>query len=277
MRARRAERRIGDVTTTRTPPPTARPHGAVVEVGGVPTYYEVAGSGDPVVLLHGGLCPAETFDPQAIALAARYRVYVPERPGHGRTPDVDGPITYEAMTRHTIAFMDALGIVSAHVAGWSDGAIVGLLVALRRPMLVRKLVLIDQFVTLEGAPDTYLPTMAGLSPEHLPPELIGLYAALSPDGPEHLPVVFGKLQDLWTHDTGVHLGDLARVAMPTLVLAGDQGAVRLDHLAALLEELPDAQLAVVPGTSHGVPLEKPDLVSRLLVDFFAEEQAPKLF
>ena len=104
-----------------------------------------------MLLLHGGLCTAETFDAQAAALAEQYRVYVPERLGHGRTPDIDGPLTYEAMARHTIAFMDALGIESAHVAGWSDGALVGLLVALRRPLLVRKLALIDQFVTLDGA------------------------------------------------------------------------------------------------------------------------------
>jgi len=67
--------------------------GARVDAGGVPTYYEVRATGDPVVLLHGGMCTAETFDAQAGGLAERHRVYVPERRGHGRTPDVEGPIT----------------------------------------------------------------------------------------------------------------------------------------------------------------------------------------
>ncbi len=262
---------------TASPETTRRPHGDVVIVDGVPTYFEVTGSGDPVVLLHGGLCVAETFDPQTEALAERYRVYVPERHGHGRTPDVTGPITYETMAHHTIGFMDALGLESAHLAGWSDGALVGLLVALRRPMLVRKLVLIEQFVTLDGARPGYLPMMQGLSAQHAPAELVGLYAALSPDGPEHFPVVFDKLHDLWTRDTGVDLADLEHVGVPTLVLAGDDGSMTLDHVARVLRALPEVQLAVVPGTSHGVPLEKPHLVSQLLLDFFADDQPQKLF
>src|SRR6476661_7081003 len=144
-----------DTATTTTTEPASTRNGNYVDVEGVRTYYEVTGTGEPLILLHGGLCPAETFDPLTPVLAERYRVYVPERFGNGRTPDIEGPITYENMAQHTIAFMDVLGIESAHLAGWSDGALVGLLVAMRRPKLVRKLVLIDQFVTLDGAPGAY--------------------------------------------------------------------------------------------------------------------------
>jgi pimeloyl-ACP methyl ester carboxylesterase len=261
------------MTSTTAHPSATRSHGSIVVVDGIPTYYEVQGSGDPVVLLHGGMCSAETFDLHAAALADRYRVYVPERPGHGRTPDVDGPFSYEQMARHTIGLMDLLGIASAHLAGWSDGALVGLLVALRRPLLARSLVLIDQSVTVEGAADDYASMAANLSLEHLP-DLAHTYAALSPDGPDHAPVVFEKLRTLWTADTGVDLSDLARVTVPTLVLAADRGLARLDHLAAVVDALPDAQLAVVPGTTHSLPLEKPDLVVRLLLDFFAIDPIP---
>src|SRR5262245_40207502 len=125
--------------------------GAYLDAGGVHTYYEVRGAGDPVILLHGGMCTAEPFDGQAPALAERYRAYVPERRGHGRTPDVDGPITYEVMARDTIDFIEAAGTGPAHLVGWSDGAIVGLLVALERPELVRKLVLIGQYSNDDGA------------------------------------------------------------------------------------------------------------------------------
>ena len=145
-----------DTTATQHAP--ARVNGAYVDVDGVHTYYEAQGSGAPVILLHGGLCTAETWDAQTPVLAERYRVYVPERHGHGRTPDVDGPITYETMADHTIGFMEALGIESAHLVGWSDGALVALLIALRRPGLVDKLVLLDQFVTLDGAPPATCPS-----------------------------------------------------------------------------------------------------------------------
>jgi pimeloyl-ACP methyl ester carboxylesterase len=256
---------------------TARENGAFVDVDGVATYYEVTGAGDPVLLLHGGMCPAESLDTLVPTLAGRHRVYVAERFGHGRTAAVEGAITYENMAQHTIAFMEAAGVGPASLAGWSDGALVALLVALRRPTLVRKLVLIDQFVTLVDAPPGYLEMMAGMTADTAPEMFVSMYRALSPDGPDHWPVVFEKLRTLWTGDTGVEVADLARVACPTLVLVGDDGCVTFDHLAAIARTLPDAQVAMVPGTSHGLPLEKPDLVNRLLLDFLGEPQVEKLF
>ncbi len=81
-----------------------------VDAGGLRTYYEVEGTGDPLVLLHGGLTTIETFGGLTPTLAQHYRVYLPERRGHGRTPDVEGPITYEIMAQDTIAFMAAVGL-----------------------------------------------------------------------------------------------------------------------------------------------------------------------
>jgi pimeloyl-ACP methyl ester carboxylesterase len=80
--------------------------GEYVNAGDVRTYYEVHGSGEPVVLLHGGFGTVESWTMQTPVLAERYRVYVPERRGHGRTPDVEGPITYETMAADTTAFLD---------------------------------------------------------------------------------------------------------------------------------------------------------------------------
>ena len=91
-------------TTVITNEEAATRNGKYVDVDGIRTYYEVTGTGEPVILLHGGLCAAETFDAQTTALAEHFRVYVPERYGHGRTPDIDGAITYENMAQHTIAF-----------------------------------------------------------------------------------------------------------------------------------------------------------------------------
>jgi pimeloyl-ACP methyl ester carboxylesterase len=264
------------MATTTTEPATAR-NGNYVDVEGVPTYYEVTGIGEPVILLHGGLCTAETFDAQTAALAGQYRVYVPERFGHGRTPDIDGPITYENMAQHTIAFIDALGITSAHLVGWSDGALVGLLVAMRRPKLVRKLVFVDQYVTLDGAPAAYAPFMAAMAPETAPPFLVELYAAVSPDGPAHFGTVFEKLHQLWSSETGVELTDLERVTAPTLILNGDDGGMTIEHVGAVRRALPESQLAVVPGTSHGLLMEKPHIANQLILEFLADEQVPKLF
>jgi pimeloyl-ACP methyl ester carboxylesterase len=262
------------MTTTHEAPTR---NGNYADVDGVRTYYEVTGTGDPLILLHGGLCTAETWDAQTTALAERYRVYVPERYGHGRTPDIDGPITYENMAEHTIAFMEALGIESAHLAGWSDGALVGLLVALRRPKLVRKLVWIDQYVTLADAPPGLLPFLEGMSIDTAPTFVVELYRAFSPDGPDHFAVVLNKLKTLWTAETGVDLSDLEHVKATTLVLAADEGGMTIEHVAAVRRALPDSQLAVVPGTSHGLVMEKPHVVNQVILDFLADEQVEKMF
>jgi len=173
--------------------------------------------------------------------------------------------------------MDALGLERAHLVGWSDGALVGLLVALRRPALAHQLVLLEQFVTLAGARPGYVPFMESLSAETAPPFLTELYGALSPDGAEHFPIVFDKLHKTWTSETGIDLTDLTRVVAPTLVLVGDDGCMRVEDAVAIQRALPDAQLAVVPGTSHGVPMEKPLVVNTLILDFLAEEQVTKMF
>jgi pimeloyl-ACP methyl ester carboxylesterase len=262
------------MTTTQEAPPR---NGHYIDVDGARTYYEVTGTGDALILLHGGLCPAETWDAQTATLSEQYRVYVPERYGHGRTPDIDGPITYENMAQHTIAFMEALGIESAHLVGWSDGALVGLLVALRRPKLVRKLVWIDQYVTLDGAPEGILPFLAGMSVDTVPPFAAEMYRALSPDGPDHFAVVIDKLRTLWVSETGVDLADVERVTAPTLILAADAGGMTLEHIAAVRGALPDTQLAIVPGTSHGLVMEKPHVVNQLIIDFLADKQVDKLF
>jgi pimeloyl-ACP methyl ester carboxylesterase len=257
--------------------PTRARNGSYIDVAGTRTYFEVTGSGAPLVLLHGGLCPAETLDAQTAALVEKYQVYVPERVGHGRTPDVAGPYTYEGMAQHMVAFVDSLGITSAHFVGWSDGALVALLVALRRPKLVSKLVLIDQFVTPEGARPGFVESTAALTVDAAPAMLVDLYAASSPDGPEHFPVVFDKVHSMWTGATGIEVADLGRIACPTLLMAGDDGSMTSAHIDAMRRALRDVQLAVVPGTSHSVVLEKPDIVNRLIVDFLAVDQVPKLF
>lgn len=104
-----------------------------------------------------------------------------------------------------------------------------------------------------------------------------MYAAASPDGPEHFDVVFEKIVPLWQGDPGVDLAELAGVHTPTLVLLGDDDFVSVEHAAALQRALPSCQVGVVPGASHALPMEKPEVTNRLILDFLADEQTPKMF
>lgn len=249
--------------------------GEYVNAGGVRTYYEVYGEGEPVVMLHGGLATAESWAMQIPALAERYRLYVPERRGHGRTPDIEGPITYEMMAADTAAFIDAAGTGAVHLVGWSDGAVVGVLVALHRPELVRKLVVIGQYFNFEGEVPEFR-AMIDHWGSDLPEGFHEVYDRVSPDGPEHFPVVLEKMMRMWREEPDIALSELAGVRAPVLLMQGDDDIVTVEHSAALAAALPDAQLAVVPGSSHMVPLEKPVLVNRLILDFLSDHQPEKM-
>src|SRR5215208_1047715 len=102
--------------------------GNYVQLGPVKTWYDEHGQGDPLVLLHGGLVDARFFEPNLPALAAHFHLYTPERRGHGHTPDVQGPITYQLMTDDTIAFLETVVGQPADLVAHSDGAFVAMLV-----------------------------------------------------------------------------------------------------------------------------------------------------
>jgi len=253
--------------------------GTYVTVSGARVYYEVHGSGEPVVLLHGGGGTAESWSLQVPALAGRYQVFVPERRGHGRTADSDGPLSYAGMAEETAAFADTLGLGPARIVGWSDGGAVALHLALSRPDLVAKLVIIGQYANNAGATERCLALLDGgedgraLFRQALEPP----YAALSPDGPGHFPVVFGKWLRLWREGPSLEVSELSRISAPALVMQGDHDGVRVEHSAELARVIPDAQLAVLPGTSHAAPVEKPDLVNQILLDFLSDQRTPLIF
>jgi pimeloyl-ACP methyl ester carboxylesterase len=159
------------------------------DAGGVHTWYDEHGAGDPLVLLHGGFSDASEFGANIPALAARFRVLTPERRGHGHTADVAGPITYQLMADDTAAFLDTLGIGRAHLVGHSDGANVALLVALARPDLVAKMVLISGNFHHDG-----LITGLDLSELAANTYLTDAYAQVSPDGRDHFPVLRDELR-----------------------------------------------------------------------------------
>src|SRR5262245_55510567 len=115
--------------------------GDYARLGSVDTWYEVEGDGDPVVLLHGGMSDGSAWGAQTPALAERYRVYMPDRRGHGRTADTDGPVGDEARAAETIDFLQQVVGGPAHLIGWSDGGITALLVGQARPDLVNRQVL----------------------------------------------------------------------------------------------------------------------------------------
>jgi len=248
--------------------------GEYVQVGDVKTWYEVSGpdDGDPLVLLHGGLSDSTGWTAQQPAYSERYRVYMPDRRGHGRTPDVEGPLTYGVMADDTVRFLEQVVGGPAHLVGWSDGGIVALLVSMRRPDLVRRQVLVGTNYHHDGLMDA-----ADLGDDPDAPHL-GIFKAMfqgaSPDGPDHWPVFFAKTARMWREEPTLATDDVAKVTVPTLVFVGDDEPIHLEHTMALYDAIPDAQLGIVPGASHMLLLEKPQLCNELVLAFLAETAPP---
>lgn len=247
-----------------------------LRIRGVDLYSEITGTGEPVLLLHGGFCSLESLRPQAEALAPRYRVHAYERPGHGRSADIDDDYDYDRAVADALEYLDAQELERVHIVGYSDGAIIGLLLAMRHPERVSSLVAISAnldptaFTFSDVATGLVLPPLPVDPDAAEPPDLERRhYDRLSPDGPAHGEVVLGKLFRLWTTEPHIDPGDLGALAAPTLVMAADRDTIRLDHSQLIAASIPGAQLCIVPGTSHGLVNEKPEVIGILISDFLA--------
>ena len=250
--------------------------GEYIELPGVKMWYEVEGQGDPVLLMHGGFCTNETWGPQRADFAAKHRVFLPERRAHGHTPDVEGRLSYHDMASDAIDFLTSVVGSPAHLVGWSDGGIVALLVAIARPDLVRQIVVTG--ANFKPAPEIGM--AEGLDELTADAPEMGMframYEAASPDGPEHWPIVVGKLVEMYRAEPNIPIEDLGRISAPTLVLVGDDDVVTLEHTVELYRAIPNSELAVVPGTSHAHFMEKPSLVNRLVLDFLDKDPVPTM-
>lgn len=240
-----------------------------VPIGGHDTWVDDGGGpGEAVLLLHGGLSHSGVLaDALGPALAGRFRTVAFDRRGHGRTADSAAPLHYPDMVAETIGVLEAVVGEPAHLVGWSDGGIVALLVALERPDLVRRIVVVganyhyDAFRPADADPAFATAVRSG-------------YGDRSPDGAGHFGAVVRKSFALWTSEPALTIADLARISQPALVVAGDDDQVPLAHTCSLFEALRHGQLAIVPGASHALPLEQPAALARLVVEFLGSPEPP---
>lgn len=243
--------------------------GEYTDIGGHRTWFaDSHGAGEPVLMLHGGLSDSEVLlDSLEPAIGDRFRVLAFDRRGHGRTADTEAAFHYDDMATETIAAIEKLIGGPAHLVGWSDGGIVSLLVALRRPDIVRSLVLIGTNYHFNGA-------MTDPGDGGVPEGLRARYVERSPDGAEHFPVVLEKSFAMFATEPTLTTEDLRKISARALVIVGDDDLMTLAHTASLYESLAVGQLAVVPGSSHAVVLEKPEFVGKLIREFLESPGEP---
>ncbi len=244
---------------------------------GVRTHYLADGHGSPVVVLHGGLETANDWDFLAGELSSDHRVLRPERRGHGGTPDVDGGYTYELMADETISFIDRVVGGPADLVGYSDGATTATIVALERPDLVRSLTLISGHFHHDAVVAPMAERLAHPDPDN--PRLAPIrnaYAAASPDGDEHWPIIHRKVSELGATQPARDISELAAIVCPTMIIAADDDAVDLHHIVDQYHEIRDARLAIIPHTSHLLHHEAPDTVAGIVRRFLDGDERSRM-
>jgi pimeloyl-ACP methyl ester carboxylesterase len=235
-------------------------------VNGLEMYYEIHGEGEPLILLHEGVGAIEMFGEVLPLLAEGRRVIAVDLQAHGRTADIDRPMTFEAMADDAAALIEHLELRAADVMGYSLGGWVALRTAIQHPEVVRKLVLVSTPFRRDGWYPEVLAGMDQMGPAAAEPmkqtPMYQLYSNVAPS-PEDWPVLLTKLGGLLDQDYDWSQ-EAAAMEVPALIVVGDADSVRTSHTVALFELLgggkqdagrdgsgmPDARLAILPGTTH---------------------------
>lgn len=256
-----------------------RPTGNYAPVNGVNMYYEVHGTRQPLVLLHGALSAIGTSFGKVLPLfAASRQVIAVELQAHGHTPDIDRPLSYEQLADDAAALLRHLDIENSDIFGYSMGAGVALQVGMRHPELVRKLVLASVSYNSGGLHPGLAAGMEKLEPEHLAGSPFQEeYARVAPE-PENWPVLISKIKQLDSKIQDWLPGDIQAIKAPTLLLLGDSDIIRPEHTVELFRllgggvagdivGLPKSQLAILPGTTHISIMDRTDWLTSMILPF----------
>jgi pimeloyl-ACP methyl ester carboxylesterase len=244
-----------------------------VELAGLRIWYERWGAGPPLVLLHGAFGSSAEWEQAAPALTEQFTVCATDTRGHGHTPD-PGPISYDLIAADVAGFIETIIKRPTSIVGWSDGGIVSLLVALHRPDLVHKIVPVSANFHTNGLLPEARTRFEGLSAGSPALEHYRLtYEEVSPDGAAHWPEIVDKVKDMILSEPTLEAKELSAIEAPTLVLSADDDIMSLEHTIEMARSIPSAELAIVPGTSHFLHHEKPELICDLIRDFLLNEPA----
>ena len=223
------------------------------EVNGASIWYAMFGSGLPVVLLHGGLANSNYWGNQVPALADNYQVIVIDSRGHGRSTRSAAPYGYELMASDVLGVMDQLGVKQAAIVGWSDGAIIGLSLAMHHPDRVARLFAFAANSDPSGVKDVdkspvFQQFIARGEKE---------YEALSATPKEYKKFV-EEISAMWAKQPNWTEDDLAKITVPTWIVDADHDeAIERTNTLLMAAAIPKAGLLLQPEVSHFSMLQDP--------------------
>jgi pimeloyl-ACP methyl ester carboxylesterase len=255
--------------------PTAAPvqakglpeYGKTVQTDDIVTYYEEHGEGEPVILLHGALQNTDAFSLLIPDLKGEFKLYALDSRGRGRTTDSVKPLGYRLMMSDTVAFMDALGIDQAHIVGISDGAIIGLHLAVYHPERVKSVVSFGGVYDVNGAPAATLDWIANVVTIADMRDWADSVRAMSPQ-PERVELVFEKVRSMLVTQPHLTQAQLESIPVPVLILDGEHDEfVTPQHNQEMGAWIPGAELVLIKGTGHYAPYEKTSEFNQIVLEY----------
>jgi pimeloyl-ACP methyl ester carboxylesterase len=230
-------------------------------IRGIKMYCEIYGSGKPLLLIHGNGGSIKSFQKNIPYFAARYQVIVADSRAQGKSVDDGNALTFEMMADDEAALLDALHVQSAYVIGWSDGGINALLLAMRHPEKVIKLAATGANLWPDAS--AYAPGLWQKEKKHY-------------DADQNKPRKTEKERNDWKlflldwKEPHIALADLHSIQCPSLIICGDHDAISIEHTVKIFENIPQAELWVVPNSGHATLIEHADDFNRLVNDFFSK-------
>lgn len=252
--------------------------GHYAAVNGLRMYYEIHGSGKPLVLLHGGGSTiVSTFGRILPELAKTHRVIAVELQAHGHTQDIDRPLSFEQDADDVAALLEQLHIDKADFLGFSNGGTTTLQIAIRHPELVNRMVLASATYRRDGMQPGFFESFQHASLNTMPRPLRDAYLKANPDS-EGLQKMFDRDVARMVAFKNISDPDIKAIRAPALVINADADVVRPEHALALSRTLPHAKLAILPG-GHGDYIgeitaphknsKMPALVAAMIEEFLA--------
>jgi pimeloyl-ACP methyl ester carboxylesterase len=254
------------MTLPEEPPMPAASDSGLADVNGIKLYYAVYGSGEPLLMLHGGLGHSDVWGAQIPVFAKKYKVIAVDSRGHGRSTRDDHPFGYDLMADDVIALMDKLGIDKASIVGWSDGGIIGLDIAIRHPERLDKLFAFGANYNLSGLKDDIdtNPTFNAYI------ERAGKdYERLSPT-PKDYDDFVQAIAAMWYSEPDFSKELMMGIKSPVAIADGEHDeAIRPEHTKEMAELIPGAKLVILPNVSHFAFWQDPQLFNKAVLDFLA--------
>jgi pimeloyl-ACP methyl ester carboxylesterase len=253
--------------------------GRQLRINGADLFVEEHGQGSPVVLVQPGLVSSAAYGGLVPLLAERFRVIAFDSRGHGRSTNPSGELTYELIADDTAAVIEALALERPFVGGWSDGGEVALQLELRHPGVARGL--IAGGTSLELGTEKAKASMRALFhssdndtvdidafARDWGDSLLPMMRHFHPNGEAHWQDVVRRSASMWLTYAGLTREKVARITAPALVLVGDRDEfIPVEEGVRLYRELPNAELAILPGCDHMRPLSDPASFARAVTDF----------